>query len=71
MDGVIDIRFSLDGENRIITVETLTRGVHRYKNAISSDALEEWRKKYGGVIPEEALHYRLASNTAVFEIKNF
>jgi hypothetical protein len=71
VDGVIDIRFALDRENCLITVETLTRGAHRYKDAITSVALEKWRKKYDGVIPEEARHYRLASNTAVFELKNF
>jgi hypothetical protein len=71
VNGVIDIRFALDRKNRLVTVETLTRGAHRYENTVTSDALEEWRKKYGGDIPEESRHYRLASNTAVFELKNF
>jgi hypothetical protein len=71
VDGVIDIRFSLDRENRLVTVQTLTRGAHRYKETITSDALEEWQTKYGCVIPEESRHYRLAANTAVFELKNF
>ena len=70
-DGVIDIRFELDMENRLVTVETLTRGAHRYRDAVTSDALEKWRKKYGGIIPEESRHYRLVANTAVFELKNF
>ncbi|MDR3165366.1 MAG: hypothetical protein LBU13_07285 [Synergistaceae bacterium] len=71
VDGVIDIRFALDAEKRLITVETLTRGAHRYEDAVASSALEEWQKKYGGAIPEESRHYRLFSNTAVFELKNF
>jgi hypothetical protein len=71
VDGVVDIRFALDRENRLVTVETLTRGAHRYEDAITSETQDEWRKKYGVVIPEEARHYRLASNTAVFELKNF
>jgi hypothetical protein len=71
VDGVIDIRFELDRENRLVTVETLTRGAHRYKETITSDALEEWQKKYDGVVPEEARHYRLFSNTSVFEMRNF
>ncbi|MDR1581496.1 MAG: hypothetical protein LBS35_14160 [Synergistaceae bacterium] len=71
VDGVIDIRFALDRKNRLVTVETLTRGAHRYKDTVTSDAQKEWQRKYGGVIPEESRHYRLASNTAVFELKNF
>lgn len=71
VDGVIDIRFALDREKRLVTVDTLTRGAHRYKTAVTSGAQEEWRKKYGEVIPEESRHYRLAANTAVFELKNF
>jgi type II secretory pathway pseudopilin PulG len=71
VDGIIDIRFAFDRENRLVTVETLTRGSHRYEDAITSEALEKWLEKYGGVIPEEARHYRLASNAAVFELKNF
>jgi hypothetical protein len=71
VDGIIDIRFALDWENRLVTVETLTRGTHRYEDAITSGALEVWQKKYSGNIPEEVRHYRLASNSAVFEMKNF
>ncbi|MDR0652963.1 MAG: prepilin-type N-terminal cleavage/methylation domain-containing protein [Synergistaceae bacterium] len=71
VNGVIDIRFALDRENRLVTVETLTRGAHRYEEAITSDALEEWQKKYSGIIPETSRHYRLAANTAVFELNNF
>ena len=71
VDGVIDVRFTLDREDRLVTVETLTRGSHRYKDTVTSDALEEWQKKYNSVISEESRHYRLASNTAVFEMKNF
>jgi hypothetical protein len=71
VDGVIDVRFALDRENRLVTVETLTRGAHRYENTITSDVREEWQKKYNVVIPEEARHDKLLSNTAVFELKNF
>jgi type II secretory pathway pseudopilin PulG len=71
VEGVVDARFELHGEGRLIRVYTLTRGKTKYKGVITRDTPENWPEKYASSIPEEARYYKLFANKASFELKNF
>jgi hypothetical protein len=69
--GVVDVRFELDADNRLLRVITLTRGIRRYDEIITKGLPEGWPTRYSYAIPADARHYRLMTNRASFALKNF
>jgi hypothetical protein len=69
--GVIDVRFELDGNGRLLRVMTLTRGKQRHDEIITRGNPQGWPERYSSTIPEDARHYRLMTSQASFALKNF
>jgi hypothetical protein len=68
-DGVIDIRFSLDADRKMLYVMLLVRGDRRYEE-IKTKEIPDWPQEYAADIPEAARHYRLFAFAESFELKN-
>jgi hypothetical protein len=69
VDGVIDVRFELEG--RLLRIFALTRGETRYEREVTPGAPPEWPERYAGDIPKWARHYALYADSAAFELKNY
>jgi len=70
VDGVVDIRFEMEEDGKLLRVFTLTRGNNRYPRIVTRGAPSGWPERYALSIPEEARHYRLIAGSASFSMKN-
>ena len=70
VEGVVDVRFELEPNRRLIRVWTLTHGTQRFADVVTKDTPTGWPEKYAGDIPNEYRHYRLLAREAVFSLPN-
>jgi hypothetical protein len=69
-DGVIDVRFSLDADRKMLYALLLVRGDRRYEEIKTKGIPSGWPPEYAADIPENARHYRLFTFAESFELKN-
>jgi hypothetical protein len=69
--GVVDARFDLDCDRRLLQVSLLVRGEKRYDSAVTERTPSGWPEDWAGDIPETARRYRLYAYNAAFDLKNF
>ncbi|MCL2683759.1 MAG: hypothetical protein FWE55_00800 [Synergistaceae bacterium] len=70
VEGVVDVRFELEPNRRLIRVWTLTHGSQRFANVVTSGTPPGWPEKYADGISDECRHYRLLAREAVFSLQN-
>ena len=70
VDGVVDVRFELEADTRLIRVWALTHGTRRFADVVTKGAPPAWPEKYARDIPDEFRHYRLFAREAVFSLRN-
>ena len=68
--GVVDVRFELEPNRRLLHVWTLTHGARRFGRVTTDGTPPGWPEKYANAIPEEFRHYRLLAREAVFHLPN-
>ena len=68
--GVVDVRFELELNRRLIRIWTLTHGTQRFVHPVTKGTPPGWPEKYAGDIPDEFRHYRLFAREAVFSLPN-
>lgn len=66
--GVVDARFELDDDARLLTVRLLLRGDKLHDEAMPLP--DDWPTEWSGAIQPRFMRYRLFSETMMFELKN-
>ncbi|MDR0648560.1 MAG: hypothetical protein LBF92_04435 [Synergistaceae bacterium] len=69
-NGVMDARFVLDPDRRVLRVFLLIRGNRRYEDIKTKGTPPGWPPDYAREIPKQARHYRLFAFSESFELKN-
>jgi hypothetical protein len=69
--GVVDARFELDDDRRLLRVSLLVRGEKRYGRIVTEGTPSGWPDDWAGDIPEIARRYRLYTHSVAIDLKNF
>ena len=69
--GVVDVRFELADERRLLRVVMLVRGEKRYDRDVTTGTPDGWPAKWTDDIPKSARRYRLYAHSVAFDLKNF
>ncbi|MDL2263250.1 hypothetical protein LJC31_01215 [Synergistaceae bacterium OttesenSCG-928-I11] len=69
--GVVDARFELADERRLLRVVMLVRGEKRYDRDVTTGTPDGWPAKWADDIPQSARRYRLYAHSVAFNLKNF
>ncbi len=71
VNGILDIRFDLDPEHRLITVYILARGNQVHDRPQEIVGKEQWPEKYISYWIEKSSRYRLFATKTVWHLPNY